>query len=137
MEFHPIIVNFSLALLVLYTILECIRFRKILHNRDFFETKSSLVIIGSILIWIAGNDKSTGIAVVFSLIAFAYFITWIRSRLMGKAFMTELSMHPVGHKVWMLFDRASRIIRIPSVNITLALFGLVLIGVFMYYFPIL
>ena len=105
---HPILVHFPIALLSVYVILECLRFKKILKSSSLHAIKFFLVVVGflaGIAAYAAGPDGQSihawsGYAnissptvrqivsmhsnfaswslVVFGIIAFSYIVLWIR-----------------------------------------------------------
>jgi len=48
MNIHPIFVHFPIALLAIYSVLEMIHFRKVMHKIEFFYIKFSLLFFGTV-----------------------------------------------------------------------------------------
>ena len=48
MNIHPIIVHFPVALLSLYVIFECVRFRRLMISREWFFIKATLLFAGGL-----------------------------------------------------------------------------------------
>ena len=48
MNIHPLFVHFPIALLCIYSLLELIRFKKVLSRGYLFYTKAILVILGTV-----------------------------------------------------------------------------------------
>lgn len=48
MNIHPAIVHFPIALLTLYAIFECLRFRKLIESREWFYVKSAFLFLGGL-----------------------------------------------------------------------------------------
>jgi len=94
MNIHPVFVHFPIALLSLYAIFECIRFRKLMASREWFFVKAAFLLIGSAGALVAaltgsiakrlyeGNRHimsihssfASGTIVIFGLLCIVYFI---------------------------------------------------------------
>ena len=48
MNIHPIIVHFPIALLALYAIFECFRFRKLIESQEWFYVKATFLFLGGL-----------------------------------------------------------------------------------------
>jgi hypothetical protein len=151
MNTHALIVHFPIALLSIYAVLELVHHKKVLASHGFFFIKSFLLVVGTLAAFAAaqsgeiaeeafrGGDFhrvvelhsmwATLTIAFFSILAYAYVITWIRSRLMSTALMTWIAMHAWPQKVWLFLDAIARIIRKPVVCVALAGMGLVAITV--------
>ena len=101
MNLHPIFVHFPIALLTIYALLECLRFKKLMQWEPWFYIKGSLVILGflsSIATYLSGDaiehdfTKIASLArlvevhssfafvtvLVFGLISAAYAVVWAK-----------------------------------------------------------
>ena len=148
---HPILVHFPIALLTVYAILECVRFKKILEHHSIFYVKAFLTVVGffaaiaafstgpegsAVNSWsgYAGMTGSNGrpivhqivdmhsnfatlTLIVFGIIAFSYLVVWIQRH------------YAPHYKIWDFFVSVACFIQKPSINIILAILGLVLVTV--------
>ena len=101
MNLHPVFVHFPIALLTIYAIFECLRFKKLMQWEPWFYIKGSLVILGflsAIATYVSGDaiehefavtaslsrliDVHSSFAmatvIVFGLIAAAYAVVWTK-----------------------------------------------------------
>jgi uncharacterized membrane protein len=101
MNWHPALVHFPIALLTIYALMECLRFKKIMAWEPWFYLKASFVILGflsSIVTYMSGDQiqrqfrKTAGLTtlihahsnyayatvLVFGLISVAYAIVWLK-----------------------------------------------------------
>lgn len=96
MDLHPLVVHFPVALLSLYAVAECLRFKRLLLESGWFVAKGVLLIIGSLTSFIAlGTGEiaeelrgesalieahsawATATAWIFGVLAVLYLITLI------------------------------------------------------------
>lgn len=47
-DLHPMLVHFPIALITLYAVLECLRFRAIAQRVELFYTKAIIIVVGTI-----------------------------------------------------------------------------------------
>lgn len=53
MNLHPVAVHFPIALFTIYSLMECVRYKKVHENEWFVRTKTLLVVLGVIFAFIA------------------------------------------------------------------------------------
>ncbi len=100
LNIHPIFVHFPIALLMVYSVLEIIRFKwlqKFISPEAWFYVKATFVIIGaamSYLTWLTGelaedivghssliethSNFAIATILIFSILAVAYKVAWLR-----------------------------------------------------------
>ncbi|MDB5194354.1 MAG: hypothetical protein JWN50_368 [Parcubacteria group bacterium] len=120
MDLHPIFVHFPVALLTIYAVLECIRFRKVLEKPYWFYVKAMFVIfgsLGSVAAYITGPDVH-GAPLVSMHQTFAT-ITLIIFAIIGITYLLE----------WWKPSRYSLFVMRPYIIIPLAILGLIAVTV--------
>lgn len=101
MNLHPALVHFPIALLTIYALMECLRFKKLMQWEPWFYLKGAFVILGflsSVVTYFSGNEIqnefsrvaslahlvevhsnfATVTVLVFGLIAAAYLVVWAK-----------------------------------------------------------
>ena len=146
MNIHPILVHFPIALLTIYAIMECLRFKKLNETSYFFNIKAAFVIIGSLtaLITFSSGDAAehavrtasnraliemhsnfAGISTaIFAVIAIVYLIEWLK-----ETKWKDKVTHSLFKKVWNAADTyAAQILSNPWLPVV-AFLGLVAITI--------
>jgi uncharacterized membrane protein len=148
---HPILVHFPIALLSLYAILECLRFKKLLAWQPFFYIKAFLVIVGGLAGIAAYSTGPEGMAVN----GWSGYASMVGSN--GRPFVDQIvNMHsnfasltlgifsviavsylvvwiqkirPIQHSAWSVILKIANFIQKPAVIILLALLGLLAVTI--------
>jgi uncharacterized membrane protein len=142
LNIHPIFVHFPIALLTIYSVLELIRFRRLLDSSEWFHVKFGLVVLGVLLglvtaytgdmakHLIPGGRTSPLISthelwaettlVIFSFAAAGYLVAFIK-----KFRIPFLYKRNFIGKVWKFLLRAEYLILETPLIIFIALVGLV------------
>lgn len=107
LNIHPAVVHIPVACLLLYSLFELLRFRRLLEKPYWFYVKATLVIVGAVGAWVArqtgemierefavGSTQNivemhatwaTATAVLFSVIALAYGYVWLQREFMLRS----------------------------------------------------
>ncbi len=151
---HPIFVHFPIALLSIYAVLECIRYKKLLKQVSFFYIKAFLAVVGFSAGLVAASAGPEGSAVhswlgystfvrptvrnivemhstfasatlfIFGIIAFSYIV-----RLLNDHVSVWASKNETAKKVWKWLLCIGEYISRPAVVIPLAILGLVAVTI--------
>jgi len=146
---HPLFVHFPIGMLVVYGLLELIRFRFVLRELYWFYIKASLSIFGTLLAYFTlatgdgaehyirqtGNDFQRSLVdvhagfagtttIIFSIAAFAYLIEWLhRIPKTNNFFSLKFP------KVYEILMKISLFIRKPFIIMPLAVLGIILMTI--------
>ncbi len=141
LNIHPAVVHLPIGLLTLYSVLELVRFKKILAKSYWFYIKAVLVIAGSLGTfagaltgYIAGKEFPSELqdihsyfaiatTVVYLVLAIAYLQRWIKMDASGWAFLKR----PWINKMWQIKLKMSDFILRGWVSVLLALVGFALL----------
>jgi len=142
LNIHPIMVHFPVALLTIYSLLELIRFKKLMEKPYWFYIKAAFSIVGAgagyltigsgLLIYSSfakggltklvdthKNFAETTVA-LFTLIGASYAVAWI-----NKDATANFKQNPF----WQFLSKISEFVLTPGVIIILALLGLLLVTI--------
>lgn len=138
MNIHPIFVHFPIALLSLYSIFEIIRFKKVLGQPYWFQTKAILVIVGVISAFptlstgeIAEHASGAPRNIIELHSAFAVASVWIYGIIAALYLLTWLSHiemlgeYEVARKIFAVTKYLFR----PWVLVSLSLIGFISLGI--------
>ncbi len=143
---HPALVHFPIALLTLYAIFECARFKKLQQTAYWFYVKACLVIVGSmssVATYISGDvieelfdgnakiehliDVHSNFAlatmITFAVLALSYLVQWIARDGMKKWPSLETN------KIFQMKAKVSAFILKGPIVVPLALLGLALVTI--------
>ena len=151
MNIHPIFVHFPIALLAVYSILECIRFKKIQAHVAYKEIKAFLAIAGTVGAFLALSTGDTaveailgkpelravarvhenfadGTTFIYTVIAVSYLVIlilgWFKDKPSYEAFVNG----GLG-KIWTVVVKISQYIQKTYIIIPLAVAGIVLVTI--------
>lgn len=148
MNIHPIFVHFPIALLTIYSVLELIRFNKILNLPYWFYVKAIFVIFGSlgaVAAFITGRMSAQGIPVtselfrivemherfaiatniIFGILALSYLVLWLNKENISRFFINK----PRLAKIWTIKLNIAKFVVETKLVILLALAGLICITI--------
>lgn len=151
LNIHPAIVHTPIGLLTLYSMLEILRFKKLLNRTYWFYVKAVLVIVGfggSLLAIGSGlliksefvGDKVVEVhfwlgiitAILYGIIAFSYLVAWIQKEIYPFAFFKIglwkflVRIETFIQKSWILVPLS--VIALVAIFITGALGGAIVYG---------
>ena len=148
---HPILVHFPIALLVIYAILECVRFKKITEWHSFFFIKAFLAIFGFLAAIAAfstgpegsaihgwsgytGMTGSNGRPILRQIVDMHSNFATLTVIIFGIIAASYLVVwiqreYPINHKIWNYVLQIARFIQKPTVIIILAIIGLVAVTI--------
>lgn len=153
MNLHPIFVHFPIALLSVYSLMELVRFKKVLNQAYWFYTKALLVMIGGIgalASYFTGNFAKDAIrngdfysalnnyqqvvslhemfaklsVAIFGIIAASYLISWV-----SKTNLGNILNNSVISSIWKIFIKLSNFFIQTRIVILMALLGLIAITI--------
>ncbi len=144
MNFHPILVHFPIALLVVYAILELIRFESVRNLHYWFYVKAVIVITGALSLLPAfaagdaiedlfGNQANlvevhsgfaASVVVLFGIVAFFYAIAWLE-----KDAHISSRIAPRFRNAWIALQRARMFVIDSHFVVVPAIIGLILITI--------
>lgn len=121
MNIHPIVVHFPIALLTVYSLMECLRFRKVLELPHWFSIKASFVILGALgaaAAYVSGPEGAARslLGEMHESFAFATLVIFA-----GIALMYALE--------WFFPSKYSNVVMRPYIIVPLALAGLVVVTI--------
>lgn len=148
MNIHPLMIHFPIGLLAIYSVLEFIRYKKVLAQPYWFYVKAILIILGAISaqaavvfgsmiedMFISIPEKNAIVpiheiwamttTVIFTFIAICYLVTWIRSNDGGDFFESN----PLQKKIWDALSTTARLVAGTTVSLVFAVMGLVSITI--------
>jgi hypothetical protein len=143
MNFHPIIVHFPVALLSVYSVLELVRFKKVLEQTYWFYIKALFVIFGSlgtVAALLTGDIAAEAIrhdatlrpvvsmhenfaditTIIFGVLAVCYLISWVQ-----RSGILHFEVGSVWEKLWNLLLKIKHLVIETPLVIPLALAGLI------------
>lgn len=150
MDFHPIIVHFPIALLVVYCALEFLRFEKLQKQAPWFYLKLFLLLTGTAF---AGLALQTGefaegkydramrqiirlhsswasiATAIFALLAFAYLLKWLEKDFADDSRVLKLKSIPVFNRIFRVLNRIAVFIGKTPITLALAASGFLAMAV--------
>lgn len=148
MNIHPLMIHFPIGLLATYSVLEFIRYKKVLAQPYWFYVKATLVILGAISaqaavvfgsmienMFLSIPEKNAIVpvheiwamvtTVIFTFLAICYLITWIRSGDGEGSF----GSNSVRGKLWNTLSATSKLVAGTTVSLVFAIMGLISITI--------
>lgn len=140
---HPAVVHIPIGLLTVYSILEFVRFKKVLAQPYWFYIKAILVIFGTLGTFVAlqtgeliedlfqsslmetHSTFATATTIVYGIIAGAYLVLWIEVDAANWKFLRLGGVD----KLWKVLTVLSRIILKPWLVVLLSLLALSLLTI--------
>ncbi|MFA5991319.1 MAG: DUF2231 domain-containing protein [Candidatus Doudnabacteria bacterium] len=153
MNLHPIIVHFPIALLILYGLMELVRFKKVINQPYWFYIKAVLVMVGGLgaLAALATGDTAAEMVragdaplmvtnfrqvvslhknfadlsvAIFGILAAGYLVLWVE-----KTNYAPWTKIPLFQKIWSIKIKLARVIIETRFVVLLAVAGLVCISI--------
>ena|SRR5579872_6565978 len=109
-NFHPILVHFPIALLTIYAIFECIRFKKVIERPYWFFIKATLVILGelgALAAYVTGHGQRGSVLIhihnqfaiftvwIFAIISLSYLLEWFKPSKYSNFMMKPIIIIPL------------------------------------------